>query len=97
MRILRRPDRAPERVRAPRVPSPPTVVKRRLKDLTAVRDAKAEILKIQPGLLCRRGTLNDLASSCTDSAATRDLVDGGLSGWRLEVLGDEFLASLRGE
>ncbi len=96
LRLVGSPDRAPEFVRAPRSPSPKAEVRQRLKDLTAVRDAKAEALKIQPGLLCPRGCLNELAVSCTTSSTAEDLVAGGLSGWRFEELGAEFLAALKG-
>jgi ribonuclease D len=94
MKILRQPETAPRRIKTPRTPGPNAAVRKRIKDLTAVRDEHAKALGLQPGLVCRRGCLNDLAETCSVGSTRDDLVAGGLNGWRLDVLGDEFLAVL---
>jgi ribonuclease D len=62
-----------------------------------VRDATAEELGIQAGLLCSRGVAEGIAAKKIPCRTEDDLTDAGLNGWRLEVLGDDFLAAIREE
>jgi ribonuclease D len=88
------PKKAPNRVKAPRPPNPPPEVRRRLKNLSAARDAQAKALGLQEGLVCSRSCLEAVAARQPRCETFRDLADAGLSGWRLEVLGEAFLAAL---
>lgn len=94
LRMIARPRRAPERVRPPRPPAPDAAERRRLKVLLAARDALAGELEIQAGLLCPRGVVESVALRRPPCSSRRDLVDAGLVGWRLEVLGDSFLGAI---
>jgi ribonuclease D len=94
LKVIDRPSRAPERVRPPRPPTPDAVERKRLKRLLAARDALAEKLKIQAGLLCPRGVAESVASRRPACSSRGDLADAGLAGWRLEVLGDSFLGAI---
>jgi ribonuclease D len=91
LQVLERPRRAPEKVRAPRQPNPDAAERRRLKNLVAARDATAESLGIQAGLLCPRGVAEAVARKGPPCRTIADLSDAGVVGWRLEVLGDVFL------
>jgi ribonuclease D len=94
LRLINRPRRAPKRVRPPRPQSPDAAERKRLKRMLAARDVKAEELGIQAGLLCSRGAA-EAVSSCKPLCTTaQDLADAGLEGWRLEVLGDDFLKAI---
>ncbi len=94
LRLLRRPETAPERIRLPRVPTPEAAVRKRAKELTAVRDARAGEVGLQAGLLCPRATLDAVAARQPVCASLDDLADAGLKGWRLEVLGESYLKAL---
>ena len=91
---LQDPGSAPERLRGPREPAPDPAIRRRLKRLVAVRDPLAEALGIEPGLLCPRNYAEAVAARQPRCGSLEDLVGAGLDGWRLEVLGDEFLKAL---
>ncbi len=94
LELLRRPRRAPQRERRTGGAAPLTAEeRRRLKALAAERDAVAAELGLDPGLLCPRATLERLALC---SEAPRDPGACGLSGWRLEVLGERLAAALEG-
>jgi ribonuclease D len=94
LRLINHPRRAPKRVRPPRPPTPDAAERKRLKRMLAARDVKAEELGIQAGLLCSRGAA-EAVSSCKPLCTTaQDLADAGLEGWRLEVLGDDFLKAI---
>jgi ribonuclease D len=95
--LLKRPRRASKRLKPVRLPPPSAEQRRRLKDLLAVRDATAEELGIQAGLLCSRGVAEGIATKKIPCRTEDDLTDAGLNGWRLEVLGDDFLAAIREE
>jgi ribonuclease D len=94
LRLVDRPRRAPKRVRTPRQPTPDASERRQLKRLLAARDARAEALGIQAGLLCPRGVAESVASHRPPCRRTRDLEQAGLEGWRLETLGDDFLRAI---
>ncbi len=94
LRLIDRPRRAPERVRPPRPPTPDASERRRLKRMLAARDVKAEELGIQAGLLCSRGVAEAVSSHKPLCATVRDLADAGVEGWRLEVLGEDFLKAI---
>jgi ribonuclease D len=94
LRILHRPESAPERVRPERTPAPEAAVRRRLKSVLAARDAKAEVLGLQAGLLCPKGCAESVAAKTPPCSSRKDLAGAGLTGWRLEVLGDDFLTSI---
>jgi ribonuclease D len=88
------PKQAPKRVKAPRPPNPPPEVRRRLKNLSAARDAQAKALGLQEGLVCSRSCAEAVAARQPRCASFGDLAEAGLKGWRLEVLGEAFLAAL---
>jgi ribonuclease D len=94
LRLIDRPRRAPERVRPPRPPTPDAAERKRLKRMLAARDVKAEELGIQAGLLCSRGVAEAVSSHKPLCATVRDLADAGVEGWRLEVLGEDFLKAI---
>jgi ribonuclease D len=94
LRLIDRPRRAPERARPPRPPTPDASERRRLKRMLAARDVKAEELGIQAGLLCSRGVAEAVSSRKPLCTTARDLADAGVEGWRLEVLGEDFLKAI---
>ena len=94
LKIVRRPQRAPDRVKVPRPPNPPPEVRRRLKNLMAARDARAKDLGLQEGLVCSRSCAEAVAARQPRCASIADLEDAGLRGWRLEVLAGTFLEAL---
>jgi ribonuclease D len=94
LRMVKRPERAPERRKPLRLPPPAAGERRRLKDLLAVRDATAEALGIQAGFLCSKNLAESVAARNPPCRHRRDLVRVGMDGWRLEVLGDDFLAAI---
>ncbi len=97
LRCLDRPQRAPEWVRIPRDAKVEPAVRRRIKRLLAARDEKAAALSLQGGLLCPRVCMDAVATRAPLCSTVDDLADAGLKGWRLEVLGDDFLAALADE
>lgn len=94
---IEKPDRAPEWKKADRRPEIPATVVRRLKRLTAVRDEIAAELGLEPGLICAKSCATAVASHTPRCASSDDLSVAGLTGWRLEVLGQGFLATLADE
>ena len=94
LRVVKRPGSAPERVRPPRPPTPNAAERKRLKRMLAARDVKAEELGIQAGLICSRGAADAVSSRKPVCASVQDLADAGLEGWRLEVLGEDFLKAI---
>ncbi len=94
LRLLQKPKSAPERVRPERTPAPEAAVRRRLKSVLAARDAKAEALGLQAGLLCPKGCAESVAASIPPCSSLDDLAEAGLTGWRLQVLGDNFLTAI---
>jgi ribonuclease D len=95
LRHLWRPQNAPERLRNPRPPTPEPAVRRRIKQLRVARDAKAAELGLQGGLVCPRGCVDAVAAREPVCRTEDDLASAGLEGWRLEVLGEDFLAALK--
>ena len=94
LELVRSPKPAPARVTTPRAPALEPDARRRLKRLLAARDARAQDLGIEPGLLCPRGCAEQVAAReprCSNSA---ELAAAGFEGWRLEVLGEDFLSAL---
>jgi hypothetical protein len=79
------------------VPALPVDVRHRFKTLSAVRDAVAEEMGLQAGLVCPKACVETLASGATNGSVVADLQRLGLTGWRLEVLGDRFAAALSEE
>jgi ribonuclease D len=67
--------------------------KARLERLRTFRTRQAEALGLTPGLLLPTATLERLALAGPDEPGLL----GELAGWRLEVLGDGLLATLRAE
>ena len=94
LRILLRPKSAPERVQPERSPAPEAAVRRRLKAVLAARDAKAESLGLQAGLLCPKGCAESVAAKQPPCSSPEDLAGAGLTGWRLDVLGGDFLTAI---
>jgi ribonuclease D len=97
LRLLRDPEPAPERAAPPRTPPPPAAVRSRMQRLTAARDARAEELGLQPGLVCPRAVIDAVASRQPACWSLTDLIAAGLRGWRIEVLGEAFLEALTGD
>jgi ribonuclease D len=94
LRLIHRPQRAPERVCPPRPPNPDLAERRRLKRMLAARDAKAAELGIQAGLLCSRGAAEAVSFRKPPCTTMRHMADAGFDGWRLEVLGKDFLKAI---
>ncbi len=94
LQAVGRPNPAPDRVKLSRPPNPPPEVRRRLKNLSAARDAQAKALGLQEGLVCSRSCAEAVAARQPRCASLGDLADAGLKGWRLDVLGESFLAAL---
>jgi ribonuclease D len=92
--ILGQPSPAPEWRRLLRPPAPPPTVVRRTAALTAAREAAASQLGLEPGLVCSRSCLLELAARTPPPRTTAELEAGGLHGWRLDVLGAAFLSAL---
>ncbi|MCU0304790.1 MAG: HRDC domain-containing protein [Thermoanaerobaculales bacterium] len=92
--ILDQPSPAPEWRRHPRPPSPPPAVLGRIKAMTEARDATAARLGLEPGLVCARSCLLEVASRTPPPRNAAELEAAGLVGWRLAVLGEPFLAAL---
>jgi len=91
---LARPARAPaRRRREPGIQLGPAG-RRRLKALRAARDGAAKRLGLEPGLVCPKAVLEALAGCGAAPRSAADLAGCGLSGWRLECLGGDFLAAL---
>jgi ribonuclease D len=97
VRRLRQPDRAPQRVKPPRPPTPTASERRRLKRLLATRDARAEALGIQAGLLCSKGAVETVSKRKPPCTTLEHIADVGVDGWRLEVLGGDFLRAISEE
>ena len=95
LRHLWRPKNAPERMRIPRPPTPEPAVRKRVKQLRAARDAKAAELGLQGGLVCPRGCVDAVAAREPVCRTEDDLASAGLEGWRLEILGEDFLTALK--
>ncbi len=62
--------------------------------MLAARDVKAEELGIQAGLICSRGVAEAVSSRKPPCTTVQDLADAGVEGWRLEVLGEDFLKAI---
>jgi len=88
------PHRASARVRPPRPANPPAEVRARLKKLLSARDDRARELGLQEGLLCSRSCAEAVAACRPRCSSVAQLEDTGLTGWRLEVLGEVFLEAL---
>jgi ribonuclease D len=95
--VLDAPGEAPPRQRHPRRPGLEPEVKERVTRLLTARDSVATELGIEGGLLCSRALAVDIALSNGGSVSAQTLRDGGLDGWRLEVLGDVFAKALAEE
>ncbi len=91
LRRLQSPRQAPPRHAKPREQQPSATVRHRMKRLTEVRDSVAAELGLQPGLVCPRATVEEVAAA---GASRASLERSGLTGWRLEVLGDRFVEAL---
>jgi ribonuclease D len=61
--------------------------------LKAVRNAAAERLGLDPGILCPKGTLEAVARARPRSAAALGEIPE-VRGWQAEVLGEDFLKTL---
>ena len=94
LKLLAQPSSAPEVVRRVRPEPPPPEIRRRIERLLAVRDAAAAELALEPGLLCPRAVVEAVASRRPTASHDSHLIDSGLEGWRLGVLGATFLAAL---
>ena len=94
LRTVGRPDPAPPWKKMPRQSEPGAGVVKRQKRLAAVRDRVASELAIEPGLVCAKNCLFEIASHQPKCASRADLESAGLTGWRLEVLGSGFIEAL---
>jgi len=67
----------------------------RVERLKTVRNAAAELLVLDPGVLCPKGTLEAVARALPKSAGgLRDIPE--MRKWQAEVLGEDFLKALAG-
>jgi ribonuclease D len=89
---LQRPSPAPERSRhrSPVQSVSPHSTKR----LLEVRDKIAAELELDPGLICPKALVQDVAAKGLPTT-TAELEARGLTGWRLELLGDSFIIQLK--
>lgn len=85
---------APARRRSLRPAPPAAAEKRRREAVTAVRDAAAAELGIEPGVVCPRWVLDAVAAGSPAPTTLAGLGAAGLEGWRLEVLGGRLLEAL---
>jgi ribonuclease D len=90
-RVLAKPRRAPRRRPSERDPGLSAAVLRRAKRLAELRDEAAAELAIQPGLLCPRALILELAAN---RPGVGELGRCGLVGWRRKVLGEAFVEAL---
>jgi ribonuclease D len=91
LRRLEHPRGAPQWERGERASPPSAAERRRLQRLVEVRDEVAAGLGLPGGLVCSRAVLQTIAATPGAAAA----LDGaGLSGWRRELLGEQFEAAL---
>ena len=81
------------RVERTRRPPPDPAFEGRLDRLKVVRNAAAERLGLQPGVLCPNGTLEGIARREPKTAEELLEVDG-LRRWQADVLGAELVAAL---
>lgn len=95
--MIEQPNQAPEWTRAPRRAEIPPKVTRRMKRLAAVRDEVAAELGLEPGLVCAKSCALGVASREPLCSSAASLMDAGLSGWRLDLLGPRFIAALADE
>jgi ribonuclease D len=89
---LQQPSVAPERQR--RKSTSQHTSPQRTKRLLEVRDKIASELELDPGLVCPKALIQDVAAKGPTSS-TEELEARGLSGWRLELLGESFLTELK--
>jgi ribonuclease D len=75
--------------------TPDPAFDRRVEKLKAVRNAAAERLKLDPGVLCPRGTLEAVAWANPKSESELRVVPD-VRKWQVEVLGKDFLGALAG-
>lgn len=68
-------------------------VEARLERLKKVRNSQAELLGLQPGVLCPNGTLEAIAREAPDTLAALAAVPG-VRNWQCEAIGDALLASV---
>jgi ribonuclease D len=82
----------PHRERGPRVERDPEL-DQRVERLKHARNAVAESLKLDPGVLCAKATLESIARECP---RTHDALAGidGVRRWQVAVLGDALLSAL---
>lgn len=73
--------------------TPDPAFDRRVEKLKAVRNAAAERLKLDPGVLCPRGTLEAVAWAKPKSESELRVVPD-VRKWQVEVLGKDFLGAL---
>jgi ribonuclease D len=91
LKIVNRPQGAPQRVRRTRQPDLSAAEVRRVKLLSAARDEVAAELGLEPGMVCPKACVTAVASRSPRCASSADLQDAGLDGWRLEVLSEKLL------
>lgn len=94
LRTLRTPKAAPTKRRGRKRPDVTPRVVRRVKRLSAVRDRVAADLGLEPGLVCARACVTEVAKREPVAGTRANLDSAGLDGWRLEVLGEAFLEAL---
>ncbi len=97
MKLITRPESAPQWKRDPRQPETALIVVRRMKRLAVVRDEVAAELGLEPGLVCPKSCALAVASREPRCADTAGLREAGLTGWRLELLGPRLIAALADE
>ncbi|TFG38579.1 MAG: ribonuclease D [Candidatus Aminicenantes bacterium] len=94
---LAKPSHAPEWTRSPRPPELSAKINRRMKRLAVVRDEIATELGLEPGLVCAKSCALAVASREPRCSSADDLMDSGLTGWRLDLLGSRFITALADE
>lgn len=93
--LLNAPHPSPEWQKPERRQVVEPTTKKRMAKLIEARDAFAERLEVDGAVLCPRATIESVAALAAEPDC-KDLENGGLSGWRLQLLGEAFSAALAG-
>ena len=78
------------RTRRSRRPDPDPQYDQRLERLKVLRNERADVVELDPGLVCPNGTLQEVARAAPQSASGLDDV-GELRQWQRELIGDAAL------
>lgn len=92
--LLRQPEGAPRKAGRRKASGPDANTRLLIKKILRARDEVAHDLALEPGLVCPKGTVVSLAEGAEPAASLSQLEARGLTGWRLQALGEPFLRAL---